>query len=138
MDIFWENINDFISNNCWSFEIFLIIELLIWHMILMRKRVIKDFKNLPEEIRVAIREKYPSGYVIDLITFTDKDKQIISALPYETKDISYMIKMPSSLHIDTDEEEPIEMPDRVPGSESLENLDEEKYLIQEEEEEESD
>jgi hypothetical protein len=104
----------------------------------MRKRVIKNFRNLPEEIREAIREKYPSGYVHHLITFTDKDKQIISALPYETEDISYMIKMPSSLHIDTDEEEPIETLDRVPDSESLENLDEEKYLIQEEEEEESD
>ncbi len=110
-------------------------------MILMRKRVIKDFRNLPEEIREAIREKYPSGFVNDLITFADKDKQIISALSYETEDISYLIKMPSSLHIDTDEEEPIETLDRVPGSESLENLenlDEEKYLIQEEEEEESD
>jgi hypothetical protein len=104
----------------------------------MRKRVIKDFRNLPEEIREAIREKYPSGYVIDLITFVDKDKHIIDALPYETEDISYLIKMPSSLHIDTDEEEPIETLDRVPGSESLENLDDEKYLIQEEEEEESD
>ena len=104
-------------------------------MILMRKRVIKDFRNLPEEIREAIREKYPSGYINDLITFTDKEKHIISALPYDTEDISYMIKMPSSLHIDTDEEEPAETLDSVPGSESLENLDEEKYLIQEEEEE---
>jgi hypothetical protein len=46
-----------------------------------------------------------------------------------------MIKMPSSMHIDTDEEEPTETLDSMPGSESLENLDEEKYLIQEEEEE---
>lgn len=104
-------------------------------MILMRKRVIKDFRNLPEEIREAIREKYPSGYINDLITFTDKDKHIISALPYETEDISYLIKMPSSMHIDTDEEESTETLDSMPGSESLENLDEEKYLIQEEEEE---
>ena len=43
--------------------------------------------------------------------------------------------MPSSLHIDADGEEPIDTLDRVPDSESLENLDEEKYLIQEEEEE---
>jgi hypothetical protein len=107
-------------------------------MILMKKRVIKDFRNLPEEIREAIREKYPSGYINDLITFTDKDRQIISALPYETEEISYMIKMPSSLHIDTDEEEPVDTLDRIPGSEPLESLDEEKYLIQEEEEEESD
>lgn len=107
-------------------------------MILMKKRVIKDFRNLPEEIREAIREKYPAGYVNDLITFYGKDKQIISALPYETEDISYMIKMPSSLHIDTEEEEPADTLDKLPVSESLENLDEEKYHIQEEEEEESD
>jgi hypothetical protein len=49
-----------------------------------------------------------------------------------------MIKMPSSLHIDTEEEESIDTLDSMPGSESLENLDEEKYLIQEQEEEESD
>ena len=104
----------------------------------MKKRVIKDFRNLPEDIREAIREKYPAGYINDLITFTDKDKQIISALPYETEDISYMIKMPPSAHIDTEEEESIDTMDRIPGSESLESLDEEKYLIQEEEEEESD
>jgi hypothetical protein len=104
----------------------------------MKKRVLKDFRNLPEEIREAIREKYPSGYMNDLITFTDKDKHIISALPYETEDVSYMIKMPSSLHIDTEEEESIDTLDSMPGSESLENLDEEKYLIQEQEEEESD
>ena len=104
-------------------------------MILRKKRVIKDFRNLPEDIREAIREKYPYGYVNDLITFADKDKHIISALPYETEDISYLIKMPSSLHIDADGEEPIDTLDRVPDSESLENLDEEKYLIQEEEEE---
>ena len=104
----------------------------------MKKRVLKDFRNLPEEIREAIREKYPSGYMNDLITFTDKDKHIISALPYETEDVSYMIKMPSSMHIDTEEEESIDTLDDITGSESLENLDEEKYLIQEQEEEESD
>jgi hypothetical protein len=104
----------------------------------MKKRVIKDFRNLPEELREAIREQYPAGYVNHLITFFDKDKQIISALPYETEDISYMIKMPSSLHIDTEEEESDESLEKIPDAESLENLDEEKYLIQEEEEEESD
>jgi hypothetical protein len=104
----------------------------------MKKRVLKDFRNLPEEIREAIREKYPSGYMNDLITFTDKDRQIISALPYETEDVSYMIKMPSSQHIDTEEDESIDTLDGISGSENLEDLDEEKYLIQEQEEEESD
>ena len=86
-------------------------------------------------MREEIRAKYPSGYFNDLITFADKDKNIISALPHETEEISYLIKMPSSMHIDTEDEEPVETIDRIPGSESLDNLDEEKYLIQEEEEE---
>jgi hypothetical protein len=104
----------------------------------MKKKVIKDYRNLPEEIREAIREKYPQGYLTDVITFFDKDKHLVSALPYETKEISYLIKMPSSLHLDEDEEETGTSVEAIPEGESLEDLDEEKYLIQEEEEEESD
>jgi hypothetical protein len=100
----------------------------------MKKKVIKDYKNLPEDIREAIRDKYPQGFVNHIITFFDRDKQLISALPYETEEISYLIKMPSSLHLDEEEESnpPLET---IPEGESLENLDEEEYLIQEEEEE---
>lgn len=104
----------------------------------MKKKVIKDYKNLPEEIREAIKEKYPQGFVHHIITFFNKDKQLISALPYETEEISYLIKMPSTLHLeerDTDSEENL---DEFDEGTSLEDLDEEKYLIQEEEEEESD
>lgn len=104
----------------------------------MKKKVIKDYKNLPEEIREAIKQKYPQGYVHDIVTFFNQDKQLVSALPYETDDISYLIKMPSSLHLNEDEEEPDSTIETLPEGESLEDLDEEKYLIQEEEEEESD
>lgn len=104
----------------------------------MKKRVIKDYNGLPEDIREAIRDKYPQGYSNDVITFFDKDKQLVSALPYETVDISYLIKMPSSLHLDgADEEAPAPI-EAIPEGERIEDLDEEKYLLQEEEEEESD
>ncbi len=104
----------------------------------MKKKVIKDYKNLPEEIREALKEKYPQGFVHNIITFFNKDKQLISALPYETDEISYLIKMPSTLHLSDEEEETEENLDALPEGEDLEDLDEEKYLIQEEEEEESD
>ena len=104
----------------------------------MKKRVIKDYKNLPEEIREAIKEKYPQGYIHHVITFFNQDKQLVSALPYETDEISYLIKMPSSLHLKEDEEDSDSTLETLPEGESLEDLDEEKYLIQEEEEEESD
>lgn len=105
---------------------------------MMKKKVIKDYKNLPDEIREAIRAKYPQGYVHHIITFFNQDKQLISALPYETEEISYLIKMPSSLHLGEDEEDTDNEMEDFQGDESLEDLDEEKYLIQEEEEEESD
>ena len=104
----------------------------------MKKRVIKDYRNLPEEIRDALKAKYPQGYVHHIITFFNQDKQLVSALPYETDEISYLIKMPSSLHLNEDEEDSDSAIDILPEGESLEDLDEEKYLIQEEEEEESD
>jgi len=104
----------------------------------MKKKVIKDYNNLPENIREAIRENYPQGYLNHIITFFNKDKQLISALPYETEEISYLIKMPASLHLDEDEKESASPIENIPEGESLENLDEEKYLIPEEEEEESD
>jgi len=106
----------------------------------MKKRVIKDYRKLPEDIRDEIKEKYPQGFVNRMITFFDKDKQLISALPYDTEDISYLIKMPSSLNLDK-KEEGESISDPIQGlvlETSIENLDEEKFLIQEEEEEESD
>jgi hypothetical protein len=104
----------------------------------MKKRVIKDYRNLPEDIREAIRNKYPQGFIQEIVTFFDKEKHLVSALPYETEEISYLIKMPSSLHLEEDDEDGGTPVETFPESENLEDLDEEKYLIQEEEEEESD
>jgi hypothetical protein len=105
----------------------------------MKKKVIKDYKNLPEEIREAIKEKYPQGYLHHIITFFNQDKQLISALPYETDEISYLIKMPSSLHLNDEDEDTDTNTDadisNFPEGDNLEDLDEESYLIQEEEEE---
>ncbi len=103
----------------------------------MKKRIIKEFNSLPEEIREEIRRKYPQGYLSHIITFFNKDKQLVSALPYETEETSYLIKMPSAIHL-SEEESTDENLEKMPDDVSLEALDEKKYLIQEEEEEESD
>ena len=101
----------------------------------MKKKVIKDFKHLPIEIREAIRGKYPKGYLEDVITFFNKDKRLISALPYETEEISYLIRMPSSMSLKEDEETTAAPVETIPEGERIEDIDEEKPLMQEEEEE---
>ena len=109
---------------------------LIWQT--MKKKVIKDYHSLPESIREEIREEYPQGFINHMITFTGKDKHLISALPHETDEITYLIKMPASLPLEENEDEPNDPVDSLPQETSLENIDEEKFPIQEEEEEESD
>ena len=104
----------------------------------MKKRVIKDFNNLSEETREEIKKQYPHGYLNQIITFFNKDKQLISALPYETEEISYLIKMPSAISLAEDEGEDDTSIAELPDQEPLVELNEEKFLVQEEEEEESD
>ena len=85
-----------------------------------------------------IREEYPQGFINHMINFTGKDNQLFSALPHETDEITYLIKMPASLPLEEKEDEPNDPVDSLPLVISLENIDEEKFLVQEEEEEESD
>ena len=100
----------------------------------MKKRVIKDYRNLPEEIRESIRDKYPQDYSNDVITFFDKDKHLVSTLPYETEEVSYLIKLPLSLNLEEEEDQSPAPLEAIPDGERLEDIDEEKYLLQEEEE----
>jgi len=61
-----------------------------------KPRVIKDFDKLDKHIKEQIKLTYPYGFSECLITFTDKDGHFISALPFETDERYYMIKMSSS------------------------------------------
>jgi hypothetical protein len=59
-----------------------------------KPRVIKDFEKLDPAVQEMIREAYPSGYGTALISITNKDGMLISALPFETVDKYYLVKMP--------------------------------------------
>lgn len=104
----------------------------------MKKKVIKDYKNLPEELKEALREQYPQGYLNDIISFFDKDKHLVSALPYETEEVSYLIKMPASLHMGEDDDSSEGDMNSLSEGDRMEDINEEQFLLQEEEEEESD
>lgn len=58
-----------------------------------KPRVIKDFDKLNQSIIEKIKLSYPYGFSDELITFPDKKGKDISALPFETEDTYYMIKM---------------------------------------------
>jgi hypothetical protein len=60
---------------------------------LAKKRIVKDYDTLPEDIIKAVKLKYPTGYEQHLVTYADKVGKIVSALPFETDEIYYLIRM---------------------------------------------
>ncbi|UCG28295.1 MAG: hypothetical protein JSV24_02750 [Bacteroidales bacterium] len=56
-------------------------------------RVIKDFEKLSEELQEQIKLVYPHGFSKYLITFTDKEGNLVSALPFETDEKYYLVRM---------------------------------------------
>jgi hypothetical protein len=58
-----------------------------------KPRVIKDFEKLDDQIQEQIKLTYPRGFSKNLITFTNRDGNKVSALPFETDDRYYLVRM---------------------------------------------
>ena len=58
-----------------------------------KPRVIKDYEKLEAEIKEQIKYIYPLGFSDNLIYFTNKEGQRVSALPFETDEKYYLIRM---------------------------------------------
>ncbi len=75
-----------------------------------KKRVIVDYKTLPENILEGIANKYPYGYETeDIIKFKNAKGDLISAIRFETDTTIYMVKVSTQLkdmmkEYDTEEE----------------------------------
>lgn len=56
-------------------------------------RVMKDYEKLDTTIREQIKLAYPDGFMQHLISFTNRDGKLVSALQFETEDKIYLVKM---------------------------------------------
>ena len=56
-------------------------------------RVIQDFEKVSTEIQEQIKLVYPNGFSQHLISYTNKEGKIVFALPFETDEKIYMIRM---------------------------------------------
>lgn len=58
-----------------------------------KPRVITEFEKLEIELKQLIKLSHPHGFEKKLISFKNHKKHLISALPYETEDRHFLIKM---------------------------------------------
>lgn len=59
-----------------------------------KKRVIVNMKNVTNEILDLFTSKYPYGYDDeDIIKFKNAQGETIKAVPFETKDTKYLVKV---------------------------------------------
>ena len=65
-----------------------------------KPRIIKDYEKLDEAIKEQIKLVYPNGFSQHLISFTNKDGLLVSALPFETDEKYYLVRMTSQEAID--------------------------------------
>jgi hypothetical protein len=61
-----------------------------------KPKILKSFEKLDKDIREQIKLSYPDGFVSNLISFSKPDGSLVSALPFETEDVYYMVKMTES------------------------------------------
>jgi hypothetical protein len=58
-----------------------------------KPRIVKDYEKLPEEVVGRLKSEYPYGFAQNLIKYTNAQGKRISALPFETDEVYYLIKM---------------------------------------------
>lgn len=58
-----------------------------------KPRVVKDYEKLDSDIQEQIKLMYPYGFAKHLIQYKNAEGKFVSALPFETDDRYYLVRM---------------------------------------------
>ncbi len=58
-----------------------------------KPRIVKDYEKLDPEIQEQIKLNYPYGFHRNLIQYKNIEGKFVSALPFETEDKYYLVRM---------------------------------------------
>ena len=103
-----------------------------------KPRVIKDYDKVDDAIISQIKLNYPHGFEKHLVSFKNAKGKFISALPFETEDRYYLIRMTAAEAQEIVQEDDDYDDDGHLKSDAIEELQEEIEMDEVPEEDEED
>ena len=70
-----------------------------------KKRLVTSFNNLPLELQEAVKAAYPLGYTDFMMRIDKPNGDFFFAVPFETEEISYLVKIDVKIDDISNEEE---------------------------------
>lgn len=58
-----------------------------------KPRIVKDYDKIEDSVKQQIKLSYPDGFEDHLIKFSNKEGLTVSALPFETEEKYYLVRM---------------------------------------------
>lgn len=70
-----------------------------------KRRSVISLHNLPVELQEAVKKAYPTGYYDAMIRIDKPNGEFFYAVPFETEEVSYMVKIDVKIDDKVEEEE---------------------------------
>lgn len=71
----------------------------------VKRRSVVSFANLPEELQEEVKKLYPYGYNEAMMRIEKPNGDFFYAVPFETDEVSYLVKVAVKIDNHIDEEE---------------------------------
>lgn len=89
-----------------------------------KKRLVVSYSNLPEDVMEAFKLQYPGGYNEVLMRIEKPNGECIFVVPFETPEISYMVKVDVKIDdIDSEDEDSDGYDDDLKGADDIQSSD---------------
>ena len=89
-----------------------------------KKRLVTSFNNLAPELQEAVKAAYPLGYTDYMMRIDKPNGDFFFAVPFETEEISYLVKIDVKIDdISGEEEDKDYYDDDLKGADELANDD---------------
>ena len=89
-----------------------------------KKRLVTSFNNLAPELQEAVKAAYPLGYTDYMMRIDKPNGDFFFAVPFETEEISYLVKIDVKIDdLSNEEEDKDYYDDDLKGADELANDD---------------